>query len=421
MRPYLLIKTELNSRKGRLVSELELTKKEQEMMDGKESVAAKKAMEILVALGKIFNAKRMVNINSTQISGVSYKNLGDAGVEFLKEFSESGAKVKIPATLNPSGMDLKSWREMGISEKFAKKQNELIKIFEKMGVTASCTCTPYLIGNVPKFQEHISWSESSAVSYANSVLGARTNRESGISALCSAITGVTPEYGYHLDENRTANFLVNVKTKLEKDSDFSALGYIVGKKVKNGVPYFRGIKNASLENLKFLGAAMAASGAVALYYVEGITPEAKKKNMLDENFEEIVIENLDEGYNALNSEVNEIDLVAIGCPHASFEELEQIEKILKGKKVKTKLWIMTSRKIKEIAEKKGLLQKIETSGARVFADTCMVVSPIEGLGFKTVATNSGKAAFYLPSYCGMKVRFGSLEKCINSAVTGKWN
>ncbi len=400
---------------------LKLTKKEQEMLDGKGTASAKKAMEILVALGKIFDAERMVKISSAQISGVSYKNLGDAGREFLKEFSESGAKVKILATLNPSGMDLKSWREMGISKKFAKKQIELIRIFGKMGVQASCTCTPYLIGNVPKFGEHISWSESSAVSYANSVLGARSNRESGISALCSAIAGVTPEYGYHLDENRKAKFRVNVKTKPKKDSDFSALGYIVGKKVKNGVPYFRGIRNASFENLKFLGAAMAASGAVALYHVEGITPEAKKKNMLSESFEEIEIENLDEGYDALNSKVNEIDLVAIGCPHASLSELNEIAKNLKGKKVKTKLWVMTSRKIKEIAEKRGLIRKIEASGTKVFADTCMVVSPIEDLGFKTVATNSGKAAFYLPSYCGMKVRFGSLEKCISAAVTGKWN
>lgn len=391
------------------------------MLNGKEGIAAKKAMEILFALGKIFNAERMIKINSTQISGVSYKNLGDAGVDFLKEFSENGAKVKILATLNPSGMDLQNWKDMGISEKFAEKQLELIEIFEKMGVQASCTCTPYLIGNVPEFGEHISWSESSAVSYANSVLGARSNRESGISALCSAITGVTPEYGYHLDENRKATFLVKVKTKLEKDSDFSALGYIVGRKVKNGVPYFHGIKKASLENLKFLGAAMAASGAVALYHIDGLTPEAKKSNMFSESFEEIEIENLTESYEALNSEVNEIDLVAIGCPHASLEELEQIEKILKGKKVKTKLWLMTPRKIKEIAEKKSLIKKIEASGARVFADTCMVVSPIEELGFRTVATNSGKAAFYLPSYCGMKVRFGSLEKCINAAVTGKWN
>lgn len=390
------------------------------MLDGKGNFPAQKAMEILVALGKIFNAGRMVKINSAQISGVSYKNLGDAGVDFLKEFSDSGAKVKILATLNPSGMDLQSWRDMGISEKFAKKQLELIEIFGKMGIQASCTCTPYLVGNVPKFGEHVSWSESSAVSYANSVLGARTNRESGISALCSAITGVTPEYGYHLDENRKANFLVNVKTKLERDSDFSALGYIVGKKVKNGVPYFRGIKKASLENLKLLGAAMAASGAVALYHIEGITPEAKKKNMLSEKFEEIETENLDEGYEALNSNFAKIDLVAIGCPHASLSELSEIIKLLKGKKVKTNLWVMTSRKVKEIAAKKGLIQQIENSGAKVFSDTCMVVSPIEGLGFKTVATNSGKAAFYLPSYCGMNVRFGSLEKCISASVEGIW-
>jgi hypothetical protein len=396
------------------------------MLDGKEGETIRKAMEILVALGKIFKANRMLKITSAQVSGVSYKNLGDAGMEFLEEFlMNEKVKVKVLTTLNPAGIDLKEWKRMNISEKFAMKQLELIKIFENVGIFPTCTCTPYLIGNSPMFGEHISWSESSAVSYANSVLGARTNRESGISALCSALTGLTPEYGYHLDENRKANFIVNVKAKLEKNSDFGALGYLVGREVQQGVPYFKGIKRATSENLKFLGASLASSGAVALYHIEGITLEAKKEGekIFAENFKEITIENLDDGYDALNfsSNVEEIDLVAIGCPHASIEELKEIAELLKGNKVKSELWILTSRRIKEIAEKENLVKKIEKSNAKVLADTCMVVSPIEELGFKTIATNSGKAAFYLPSYCNAKVRFGSLEKCINAAIEGRWN
>lgn len=403
-----------------------LNKKEQLMLEGKEGKAVKKAMEILVALGKIYSAKRMIRITSAQISGVSYKNLGDEGIDFLKEFLRD-IKVKVLTTLNPAGMDLKNWKEFFVPKKFAKKQLKIIKIFENAGIETSCSCVPYLIGNVPKFQEHISWSESSAVIYANSVLGARTNRESGISALCAAITGSTPEYGYHLDKNRKANFLIDVsKVKLKRESDFSALGYLIGKKIQQGVPYLKGIekRDATLENLKLLGAAMAASGGIALYHIEGITPEAKKfgNKIFSKKIEKVKIESLDEGYKNLNfnSDTKKVDLVSIGCPHASLQELEKISKLLEGKKLKSELWISTSRSIKKIAEKKILLRKIENSGAKVIADTCIIVSPIEKLRFKTMATNSGKMAFYAPSYCNLKVKFGPLEKCIDVAINGVW-
>ena len=402
---------------------MHLTKEEREMLEGRRGEGVQKAMEILTALGDIYNANKFIPIKSAQVSGVSYKNLGDAGLEFLCEWADKGIKVKTPATLNPSGIDLSNWKDIGFPKKFVDKQLKIIDAFRRMGIRTECTCTPYLIlmGNKPNFGDHIAWSESSAVSYANSIIGARTNRESGISALSSAITGLTPEYGYHLDENRKADFVINVKTRLNKISDFGALGYVVGKKIGNNVPFFRGIKNASSDQLKSLCASMAASGAVALYHIEGITPEAKR-SIIKRGAQEIVIrdEDIKEGYKALNSTVKEIDLVAIGCPHASLEEIESIANILDGKKVKSALWITTSRGVKEMAEKTSLLKRIEESGGVIVSDTCMVVAPIEELGFKSMATNSGKAAFYVPSHCGLSVRFGSLERCICAAVNGVW-
>ncbi|MEM4347360.1 MAG: aconitase X catalytic domain-containing protein [Candidatus Altiarchaeota archaeon] len=399
---------------------MHLTKREKDMLNGRYGTTKKKAMEILVSLGKIFNAKSMIKIASAQISGISYKNLSDEGLGFLNDFLAEDVKVEVPTTINPCGMDLKQWQEMGIQKKFAKKQLEIIKIFKKINASITCSCVPYLIGNKPKFHEHIAWAESSAVIYANSVLGAYSNRESGISALCSAITGVTPKYGYHLDEKRKANYLVNVKVKLKNDSDFSALGYLIGKKILNGVPYIQGIKKVTKKNLKFLGASMASSGGISLYHIKGITPEARKYNMLSKKFEKVEITDLSEAYEELNFDSGEVDLIAIGCPHTSLYELKKIAKLLNGRKAKTKIWIMTSRKIKEIAEKKSLIKKIEGSGAKIFADTCMVVSPLKKK-FKRIATNSGKAAFYLRSYCNAKVNFGSLEKCINAALKGEWN
>ena len=391
------------------------------MLDGKEGEGVKKAMEILVALGEIYGARDMVPITSSQVSGVSYKNLGDAGLEFLKDWAASGAKVRVPTTLNPAGVDIEKWKELGISKGFAEKQIELIDAYKEMGVTASCTCTPYMVGNAPKYGEHIAWSESSAVCHANSILGARTNREGGPSALAAAIAGRTPNYGLHLSENRKATLVVTVEVVMTDYADYGALGFIVGKKAGNRIPYFIFKKNEKIKTdcFKTLGATMAAAGSVALYHVHRVTPETKKQNMIFSYAEKMLVKDLKEGYASLDSGAKEIDFVAIGCPHASLEELKEIAGLLKGKKVSSTLWVTTARKIKEAAG--PLIQEIEKSGARVVSDTCMIVAPIEELGFKSMATNAGKAACYAPSHCGLSVRYGSLEKCIQAAVTGRWD
>ena len=188
---------------------MKLTQEEQDMLDGKYGKAVKKSMEILTTLGEIFDAECMVDVYGVQIAGVSYANLGEAGLEFLSEMAEDG-KVRVLTTLNPAGMDRENWKALGIDEEFAKNQNRAIDAFARMGIITTCSCTPYLIGNTPHFGQHLAWAESSAVCYANSVIGAKTNREGGPSALASAITGKTPKYGYHLDENRHGEVLINV-------------------------------------------------------------------------------------------------------------------------------------------------------------------------------------------------------------------
>ena len=388
------------------------------MLAGEMGEGTRKAMEIVVALGNIYGAEKLVKVESVQVSGVSYKNLGDAGIEFLEDWAAKGGKVSVSTTLNPAGMDLRNWEKLGFKEEFAKKQLKVVDAFKKMGIPPVCSCTPYLIGNAPKFGEHIAWGESSAVAFANSVIGARTNREGGPSALAAAISGRTAAYGFHLDDNRKADFNFNVSCKVEGFSDFGALGHMIGKIVKNKVPYISGITDSDPDNLKVLGASMAASGAVALFHIGGVTPEAKSKDMLRDSAEKIEIDSLEPGYKALNSEISEIDFVSIGCPHASVAELKKIAGLLKGKKVKAELWITASRYTSERA--KDDVKVIEESGGKVLNDTCLVVAPIEDFGFKNLATNSGKAAFYAPSHSKLKVRFGSLEQCINAAIKGRW-
>jgi predicted aconitase len=410
---------------------LQLTEEEQAMLCGEAGTAAQRAIEIVVALGRIYGARRLVPVTSAQVAGVSYKNLGESGLSFLREWATEGARVRIPTTLNPAGMDTEDWRALGFPEDFARRQQSVIEAYVTMGVTPTCTCTPYLVGNRPSYGEHIAWSESSAISFANSILGARTNREGGPSALAAAICGRTAAYGLHLDKDRLAHYRVDVRCPLQTVSDWSALGYLVGRKVRNGVPYFflcgrmrelpdpRALAEGHLvDRLKSLGAAMAASGAVALYHIADLTPEAREMDLLAPDAQQIVIEDLSPGYAALNDHASQIDLVSIGCPHASSGEIQQIARALAGKRAKTELWVTTARETR--ARMAADVAIIESAGGRVVADTCMVVAPVEELGFRTMATNSAKMAFYTPSHSGLQVRFGTLAQCVETAVTGLW-
>ena len=411
----------------RKASRLLLTSEEQAMWSGEAGPGVRKAMEIVVALGQIYGAADLVPAASVQVSGVSYKNLGDAGLEFLEEWASQGARARVPATLNPAGMDMVEWRKLGFSQGFAQRQKAVIAAYASLGIVPTCTCTPYLVGYKPQFGEHLAWAESSAVSYANSVLGARTNREGGPSALAAAITGRTARYGLHLDANRRATAIIDVRCAVTSDADLGALGYLVGQQVKNGVPYFRNQGVVDWENrrlgnwgLKTLGAAMAASGAVALYHVEGMTPEAKARGVLAPGAQTLIVDNLAPAYDQLDGPSEAVDLVSLGCPHASLGEIEAIADYLEGRQVKATLWITTARATRDAASEAGLVSRIEASGGRVVPDTCMVVAPVADLGYRTLATNSAKMAFYTPSHSGLSVRFGPIEQCLEAARTGKW-
>ena len=388
-----------------------LTKEEEKILEGEKSEIFERMFRLLVRLGDIYGADRMIPIGSVQVAGVSYKSIGDPGVEFLEDMASKGAKVQVLTYLNPAGMDLENWDKLGFPKDFAKNQLRIMDAFKKMGIIVTSTCTPYLAGNLPRFREHIAWSESSAVSFSNSVIGARTNREGGPSALAAAICGRTPNYGLHIWEKRQPNIKIRIDVDLIFNSDFSALGYLVGKMIKNKIPYFTGIKNANTDQLKALGAAMAASGAVALYHVEELTPEADliEKDGLETI--DIGKKEIEETYEKLNTG-KDPDIVILGCPHASIKEISVISEKLKDKKLKKPVWVCTSRIMKEVADRMGFTEIIERAGGNIVADTCMVVSPIEKMGYKTTGVNSGKAANYLPGFCKQQVVFSNIDKLI---------
>ena len=393
---------------------MHLTREEEKMYGGEEGLAVEKCMEILVALGDIYGAEKLVSITSAQISGVSYKTIGDAGLEFLEDLSID-AHVRVPSTLNPAGVDLQIWRELGFSEEFTKKQLAIVDAYRKMGVSTTCTCTPYLVGTVPTLGSHIAWSESSAVCYANSVLGARTNREGGPGALSAAICGRTAMYGYHLNEGRHPNLLVELETSV-KGSDFGAVGYLVGNTVGGGTPYFKFKNTPSTDQLKWLGAALASSGAVALYHVENTTPESKwaLKVIKEEKIEKLSINraNIDETKVKLSTTDEKPDLICVGCPHASLEEIKRVAEIVAGRRLENMLWVCTSISVKAASDRMGYTKIIETAGGKMVCDTCMVVAPIEELDYKVVGVDSAKAANYVPNMCGLEVVYNDLENLI---------
>ncbi len=395
---------------------MQLTKYEEDMYNGEYGEGKAECMEILVSLGKIYDAEKMVPISSAQVSGVSYKTIGDAGLDFVVDLGKK-ADVELETMLNPAGVDIENWKELGFSEEFTRKQIDIINGYESIGVMSTCTCTPYLIGNTPLLNEHVSWSESSAVCYVNSVIGARSNREGGPSALLAAIVGRTPYYGNHLPENRLADMIFDVDYEFNNEAEIGALGYYVGQIVNDKKPYFKLDKNPGRNYLKSLGAALASSGAVSLYHVENVTPEANIAKE-DDSFKDLEVINIDEdiikeSISNLNTTDRTPDLVCLGCPHASITEIKEAAMLLKGKKLNKDLWICTSKAIKAIAEQIGYLDIIESAGGKIVSDTCMVVAPIEELDYEVIGVNSAKAANYVPNMCKREVVYDTVENLIN--------
>jgi predicted aconitase len=411
---------------------MKLTAAEQEMLEGKSGYTSRKAMEILVALGTIYGAEQLIPVSSVQVAGVSYDNLGEAGLAFLEELAQGGGVAQVLSTLNPAGADIEAVDTLGIPPEFIHNQRRVIAAFARMGVVTTCTCTPYLSGNVPHFGEHIAWAESSAVCYANSVLGARSNREGGPSALAAALTGRTPAYGLHLDENRLPNLHVQVEAELTPARQslthlFGALGKAIGERLQasgsGAVPYITGIgqggdrsfSHASLEELKSLCASIATYGGIALFHIPGITPEAGLYQPPQAGFRigpteiQAALESLDEAQDS------EVDFISLGCPHLSLPEIARLAHLLEGKRVVKEFWITTARPVRQIADRMGYTAIIEGSGAKFAVDTCCVVAPIRGR-FKALATDSAKACYYAYAKNRFRTAFRSFEAVVRLAL-----
>jgi len=395
---------------------MKLTQLQKEMLEGKHGYATQKSMEILNALGEIYGAKEMVPVTSVQVAGVSYANLGEPGLDWLAQMAEDG-RVRVLTTLNPAGMDMENWKVLGIDPEFARNQERVVDAFAKMGIITTCTCTPYLVGNLPHFGEHIAWAESSAVCFANSVIGAKTNREGGPSALAAALTGYTPLYGYHLEKNRQAHVAFTVTPLVKGSAQFGALGKAIGdileSKTEWAIPYITGISTADTDELKAFCASIATYGGTALFHMAGITPD---KTKIPPETITITEKHLTKAEEELNEEGAVIDFVSIGCPHASLREIRYIAELVDGKQVKKETWITTARPTKQVADQMGYTQTIEAAGIKFACDTCCVVAPIKGR-FTGLCTDSAKGCYYGRGRNNFQTKHCSLEECIEEALT----
>ncbi len=405
-----------------------LTPEQENILEGKQGKTRQKAIRLLIDLGKAAKANRLVPVTSAHVSGVSPLTGGDGLIKFLEDLvSDSDGTAVVETSLNSAGCDRNRFEEMDIPVKdYVEKQQMILDSYEKLGIELSLSCTPY--DNILE-KGNASWAESNAVCFANSYSELRTNRESGLSALATSLSGYTPEYGLLLDENRVPNIKINVLCELNEPVDYSILGDWIGKQIDpkwklefGPIPHIHGIKEFDLESKKALTAASANYGS-ALLFVDSFTRDPDKTNYQAEiDFD---YQDLQKRYSELAPKTK-VDLVTIGCPQASIEEIERTAELVDGKKIPEKrLWVFTSAINFDKAKKEGYVDIIESAGGMVLRETCPEVVHYNHDKVKHILTNSMKAEHYLKSGLNsINTSVSRLSECIKFAenkdlVTGK--
>lgn len=401
---------------------MRLTDEEKRMLSGQEGEAKKLAMEILTQVGDSMDADSFVEIASVQAMA-HFGSLHIAGRDWLEKLACLGGKCCVPTTQDPASIPFSHWKEMGYDEEYAKNQYRLAEAIMKLGEMPKWSCTPYYQGSVPRLGQNIAWAESSAVSFANSVLGARTNRTPAGIAICAALTGRMPRYGLYLPENRRAQIKITVEAGELTPLDYNTIGIITGKLAGAKIPAIYGLpQSATNDDLKYLGASAASSGSVALYHADGITPEAILTDVFAGKApeEEMVItrKDIDDAAEKMTSTgAGEPQLAVVGCPHYSSEEVIRLARMIEGEKVADgkAFWVFTTAETESLMERMGMKAVLEEAGVRIMAQTCLVISPLVG-GYENLINDSGKFASYLPSEHSIKIRYASAEECVK-AVT----
>lgn len=408
---------------------MNLTPRDQQLLNGDLGPAPKMAMHILVQLGEVMGADEMMDITQVHVDGCIYES--EAHLDFAEKLASLGGRVILPTSLNATSLDLHNWQSWGVSTAWASKAQRMANAYLSMGCTPTWTCAPYQTEFVPKFGQQIAWAESNAIVFANSVIGARTNRYGDFTDICAALTGRVPKAGLHLTENRRGELLfdlVNLTDALRyDDAFFPVLGHYLGINTGSKIPVIQGLpSDTPQDSLKALGAGAASSGGVALFHAIGLTPEAPTLeaafggNTYDRN--EITLADLNAARADLSSATgSQLDAVVLGSPHFSLQECLRLAELMAGKHThpSVEFIVTTNRMVSEALRARGVLQTLTDAGVRLCEDTCILLSPMLRQEIRVLMTNSAKYAYYTPSLLERRVVFGSLRDCVASAVAGQ--
>ena len=400
------------------------------MLAGGEGDAARLAMRILVEMAGIAGAERFIEVSSAHIDGGLYH--GQAGLDFAERLSASGARVSVPTTLNVSSLDLLHPDLYRGDPDTASAARRLMDFYLSMGCRPSWTCAPYQLPERPRFGDQIAWGESNAIVFANSVLGARTERYGDFIDICAAIAGRVPDAGLHRTEERAGEILFNLsglpERLLRTDVLYPVLGHLVGVEAGTSVPVLAGLPPGTSEDrLKALGAAAASSGAVALFHAVRVTPEAQTveaafQGRHPERTIGVTMERIRAARDDLSTATEEpLVAVSLGTPHASPAELDELAAAFAGDRVHADIdfYVSTGRGVLAEAEGRGTAGQLRDSGVQIVVDTCTYITPILRPRPGAVMTNSAKWAYYAPGNIGVEVVFGSTEECVRSAIEGR--
>ncbi len=402
------------------------------MLGGEFGPAAQMAMRIVTRMARISGAPALLDIEGAHIDSTVF--IGDAGLAFAEQLAALGARVAVPSTLNVSGLDEHHWRAWAVPEEWAGKALRQMNAYRAMGTIPTWTCAPYQTEHRPRFGQQIAWGESNAIAFANSVIGARTERYPDLFDICCAITGRAPAMGLHLTENRRGQIVLalqDIPIALQRDDAFyPVLGHLIGKRAAAMVPVVTGLDvQPSEDQLKSLCAAGACSGAVALTHIVGVTPEAPTLEAALQHQPPRVTQSIQlADLRAAREELTHglapgdaLDMVVLGSPHFSLAEFRALAPLVAGKRKHpgVRFNVTSSRAMTALADRAGLLEPVLAFGAELTVDTCMLTTPMLPPGIKRLMTNSAKFAWYAPGLLNRVITYGNLNDCVESAVAGR--
>lgn len=405
------------------VNALVLSAADARMLAGAEGEAAKLAMQVIRLMGAVQGAVRLIDVSRVHIDGCIYA--GPANLTFADKVNKMGAKVRVRTTMNAISVDFYNWRNQGVPSEFGTSASQLASAYVSMGASPTFTCAPYLAEDRPLQGEDIGWSESNAVIFANSILGARTVKHPDFFDLFVAITGRAPLAGVYLPENRQARLTISVNLPNQyEEAIWPLIGWVVGQQSPDQIPKLEGLEEASLneDDLKALCAAFGTTSAAPMLHIQGITPEGDRDTRLNARRVVITKAMLATAWKELNTGPEHVDLVALGSPHFSLNELRRFSGLMSGRRCteNTSTIITLGRDTLVKAQQSGLVSELEAAGVRIVQDLCWcsISEPVFPPQARHLVTNSGKYAHYAPGLCGRTVRFASLAGCAQAAQKG---